>query len=236
MNSIIKYLIILLCLLYFYSVYLYNRFRNSINYTETIPKWFDKSLLNEYDYKRKTEIRNILNNNKLYKYLYTLTDHIYILIFKLYNLYRNNRLIYYSSWNKIENIIDNTKISNNYDVVIGLKSGGAYISNYVAKINNIPNVGYIKVNKKSNNIENNISFFYTPINLKNKRILIVDDGLFSGKTFNKVKQFIVTKKPSKISLFLISGYKTTINKIKKQNKVYINKRKEYYYYGPWGLI
>jgi hypoxanthine phosphoribosyltransferase len=140
-----------------------------------------------------------------------------LLIYKLYCLITNINLIYYSSWNNIENIIKNIKIQNKYDIVIGIKSGGAYISNYVAKINDIPNVGYIKIKKIKQENENNgiysrfnqslynnmykLKSFYSPIDLRNKRVLIVDDGLLSGKTFHQVKKFIKTKNPKKYHYF-----------------------------------
>lgn len=247
MYSFINYifiLIIIILLLILYSIYIYIQFKKSINFNEKIPSWFDKSLIKEFKEKRNNETIKFFNN-KFYHYKL-------LLIYKLYCLITNSNLIYYSSWNNIENIINNIKIQNKYDIVIGIKSGGAYIANYVAKINDIPNVGYIKIKKIKQENENNgiyarfnqsiynkmykLKSFYSPIDLKNKRVLIVDDGLLSGKTFEQVKKYIKTKKPKTISLFLLEGYSKTIDKIKKKNNIYYNKINTYYYFGPWGQI
>lgn len=203
---------------------------NEIN--KPIPKWVDKSL---YPIMRKKK-------NVEYKYkVYSLFVGLYLNFFRQRTIYCN--------WDLLENdmdiLIKKLKYTN-IDVIIGIKSGGAIITKYIAEKLSIP-YSYIKIsrdiykcNKTSFNsaiydIEKKINNFkYTicedinkNVDVTNKTILILDETIDTGNTTDFVKQYLLENKLAKE---VIIG---TIHAPKKYKNV-IKVSSIYYAIWPWG--
>jgi hypoxanthine phosphoribosyltransferase len=118
----------------------------------------------------------------------------------------------YCPWSKMESYLDSwiEKNTVNYDAVIGIKSGGAIVSNYLAAKLNKPNY-YIKVAKVCNKTlyESAMEMVGTkdvyklcedfPEDIVGKRVLLVDESLSTGKSFQAtIKYILENKKPMEL--------------------------------------
>lgn len=124
-------------------------------------------------------------------------------------------------WNKLEEylniVVDNIKKTNiNFDSVIGIKTGGAIISNYIAEKLNIPNYK-IKLSREEYNcnknpihtindkIYKNILKNYgkyticekVNFDLQNKNVILIDEMISSGTTMNEAINYLQVEKKCK---------------------------------------
>lgn len=97
----------------------------------------------------------------------------------------------------IDNIIaENIKKFDEVEFVVGISRGGLFPAAYVAtKLDKPLVVAYI--DKKDN------VFFDRSTWIKNKRILVVDDIVRTGKTLNKIVGLLKTKKPKNVKTLTI---------------------------------
>lgn len=156
---------------------------------DTIPEWFDKSLLDIYNKKRDRSLmrkRDRTLDAILRTFLKMVPDELGII-----NTHKH-------TWEDIENMIENVcieVIGSKYaaDVVMGIKSGGAFIANYVAHYLGIEGVDYIRVSHYSDksrsvvrsltelNKEARVSEKNT-VDVSGKKVLLVDDQTATGSS------------------------------------------------------
>ena len=112
----------------------------------------------------------------------------------------------YLPWNLLEHNLDQLLIliqEKQYDCVIGIKSGGAIISNYIAQKLNIP-CYYIKISSKCNKTFNDSFKKLKPSgdyivcsglnkDISDLNVLLVDESVNSGNTLLKSKEYLLPK-------------------------------------------
>jgi hypoxanthine phosphoribosyltransferase len=178
-----------------------NRYVDQKIRQNNLPDWFDKNLIPYFHHKKNKEL-NIINHKHLLSVTY------FTLLLSLYSLFSRKQFNIYTSWNDIEqkiqkNIYNIQQKHIKYDGIIGIKSGGAFIANYYSKILNIPVYGYIKIERYgNNNVFNflngywgktqysNIKYTHITKYIRNKHILLVDDGYASGKTIQLANNYL----------------------------------------------
>lgn len=168
---------------------------------EPIPEWVDKSSYGMIEKKRK-------------KSWFTKMISIY------YNIFADFSAPFYS-WSEIEKdmdvLIENIKKSGvKFDGVVGIKTGGAIISDYLGEKLNLP-VYKVKLtdsdyncNKKLINVVdyllkrllNKKNIKYTvcePINenLEGKNIILIDEQIVFGNTINEANNYLLNEKKVK---------------------------------------
>jgi len=164
-------------------------------------------------------------NNKMKSHIPTWLDHeLYYIIDKKTNIHFfhkclnvvANIIVYnmslYCSWNDFERhmnkLIEKTS-AYNYDMIVGIKSGGAFMANYIGKSLG-KNYTYVKMSKKCNKntfdsivnvIDNltksNVKFsMCDPIHmdLTNMNILLLDETSDSGRTFLNTRDYLINEK------------------------------------------
>ena len=169
--------------IFFFTYYLHK------NFEMRAPQWLkdDKNLLNILDLK----IQKNLNQGKIHNY-----------ICKPWTFHLKMEII---TWNKIEKICEELyqKINpDDFDAVIGISTGGAFIGAYMGKLLNKP---YYVIHSKLwsglsfvNNSKQAIGFFLgkdinpnidgTPP-VQGQRILLCDDTTYTGITMTKCKKY-----------------------------------------------
>ena len=192
---------------------------------DPIPKWVDTDL---YPIIKKKQ--NISIFNKIIPFLLMLVMH-------------NNILM--CTWDMLEGYMDKLIImlsDKKFDMVVGIKSGGAILSNYMSKKLNIP-YKYIKL---SSTCDKNISEFNNTINkfvnrnstkivcegienLQNFDVLLIDEQISSGATIKDSYEYLMNKGAKSVTICCISNLK--INNLK--YKIYSITDKYYSIY-PWG--
>ena len=193
-----------------------------------LPKWFDKRILPFY----KKKVYSLQNNKK---YL--------VGINKLFNpILFSKKCIH---WHNIEKMVNSIKFNEEFDVVIGVLSGGGFIARYLQLAKNIPDLGYIKSNFYSGNsasvqMKNAFSGFLnknnylirmkdiTSTNITNKRVLLFDDSLSTGTTMKHIKKYLETKNPKFVKTYVLI---TTNEKLVD----YYNIKQNIPVCWPWGL-
>lgn len=106
------------------------------------------------------------------------------------------------SWNDFEQQVKElSKNLPDFDYIVGIETGGAFVAKYLSVITNKP-VVYIKVSKydegkfwqnsPSVSIQSDLSV------LENKNVLIIDDHILTGDTLTKAKDIIQQYNPNKI--------------------------------------
>jgi hypoxanthine phosphoribosyltransferase len=166
-----------------------------------IPSWVDKSMYESIKKKQSSPF--------------------YIKIGSMYaNALVKNRT--FISWNELENYLDQiieriNKSTIRYDAVVGIKTGGAIISDYISRRLGLPNYK-IKLsreeyncNKKpSDTIDNMVknTFFYKQgeyticeeidDNLEGKNIILVDELVATGKTMEETYNYLKEQKYANI--------------------------------------
>ena len=181
-----------------------------------VPSWVDPKL-----YPIIIKKQNVSYLNKVYNLTYTLGI----------DATTSDKVAYFCSWNKLENILDNLIVKLNgmnksFDIIIGIKSGGAIVSNYLANKMNLPNY-YIKVQQSKYNCNkgevNEISSIIDKhikgnkqdymvcegINedITGKKILLVDELIASGTTIFETEKYLISNKnilPENITIAAIS--------------------------------
>lgn len=160
--------------------------------------------------------------------------------------------------NYIDNMCSNIKDFNTYNCVLGVDYGGAIIAEYIKyKYTNIKNIGYIRPRKQRNKkfykffiqlsksytnafidiftrkLKSRFSPYYPyiewcDINIKNDKILIIDDGLLSGGTSISIIDYMNNIKYYNYKMYVLHGmnrsYKNKLNVYQKYQLCYL----------PWG--
>jgi hypoxanthine phosphoribosyltransferase len=152
----------------------------------------------------------------------------------------------------LDKCITKIKDSNiKYDAIIGIKSGGAIISNYIAKKLNITNYT-VKTTKKTNDCNSfDTTFIETVVdyainkrkdnklcegiddNLENKNIILIDELVLTGATLEFIINYLIkVKKVANIFLLSIASSE----KFMIINDIKLNYIKDYKYslIYPWG--
>lgn len=158
--------------------------------TQPLPDWFDSSLLPLLN-KKIAEKKNY-NVNKL-NYMYAFAS-------------QNGRLGD-ASWKHVEDLsrLACARIpeGERFDLVVGIKSGGALVANFIASLLGRLPVQYIKISKYGKALTNidRMKVYFQPAkkntaelseipdkhHFEGKRILIVDDQTATGHTLEKAK-------------------------------------------------
>lgn len=155
-----------------------------------------------------------------------------------------NNIKFYYSWKEVQVIISKTIPKKKYDCVVGITTGGAILSSYIAKLLNIPNyemkintysitnnkynshvlTNYIecKKDKTFNNKCGNSKIINVPKIKKNSRILLVDDSINSGATMSAAYNSLYQNGSKDITIYsLVSTSKKDNQNLAFNNNVWI---------------
>lgn len=167
-------------------------------YFTKIPSWVDPSLLDK--------IKEKQNANIFIK--------LYSIITPSYNQDRFLFIDWKTLENKLNNIVNEIKMTNiQYDGVVGIKTGGAIISDYISNKLNIPNYK-IKIstheNKCNKTTMRSLKTYYDifvakkkkdymvcdkiPNSLSNKNIILIDESVASGGTIKRSIDYLLDEK------------------------------------------
>jgi hypoxanthine phosphoribosyltransferase len=227
----------LLFILFYVNVLIFliiNKIDNELN--KPIPKWVDESL---YPIIKKKQ-----NVNYIYK-VYSLVVGLVVGVY--FKFFRQSTI--FCSWDLLENdmdiLIKKLKYKN-IDVIIGIKSGGAIITKYIAEQLSIP-YSYIKISQEkykcnktpynsviNDNVKHIKKIKYVvcediniDVDVTNKTVLILDELVYTGNTTNFVKQYLLEHKLAKeVVIGTIFASKEFKNIIKVSSS--------FYSIWPWG--
>ena len=106
------------------------------------------------------------------------------------------------SWNDFEEQVrELSKNLPDFDYIVGIESGGAFVAKYLSLITDKP-VTYIKISKYDDGKfwhKNPSIAIYSDLSvLTNKTVLIIDDHIFTGGTLEKAKEIVQQHNPNKI--------------------------------------
>jgi len=220
---------------------------DNIIQNDKIPDWVDKKLYPIIEKKK---------NVPFYIKYGTIAASFYYENIPLYIDYKTLEMYLDICINKIN--ATNVK----YDAIVGIKSGGAIISNYIAQKLNIKNYS-VKITSKINecnskqiSIKDSFSLIYNTVtvkeynnlvtssnmyklcegiddNLENKNIILIDELVSSGNTMSHVIDYLINEKKVKnIYLITISSY----NDLTIINNITLNSATDYKMtlIYPWG--
>jgi hypoxanthine phosphoribosyltransferase len=197
--SIIKYACIIFPFAFINAIFIHliNVYLH-VNMLNRAPEWLSRS----------SELKQILND-KLIKNRKSKKPWNYII-----KPWASHLKLEFVSWNAIENICSLLVMNVNprdYDLVIGVTTGGSFVGTFVAMKLNLP---YVSIQSK---LWSDISFmqnFYqsymlvmgqeqTPKmgeapDVRSKRILLVDDTTYSGITLKGIRKMLLEKGKAKI--------------------------------------
>lgn len=143
------------------------------------------------------------------------------------------------SWEDIEHMIEKNCATIDYepDLIMGIKSGGAFIANYVAKCLDVSEVDYMHIAHYSDNSRSIVKSALTSALKKavikeepkariiGKKVLLVDDQAGTGSTLETGKDYLIQKNAVDVKTFCL---------FTKGPKVDYCKRKGLVLYTPWG--
>ena len=199
---------------------------------EPIPNWIDKNII---------PIMNNKKNTEYYKKIYSIIETSILQNSTLFITWEDTE--YYLD--KIIEKIENTNIK--YDAIVGIKSGGAIISDYISNKMNIKNYK-IKVKDEILNCGKNSSLYLELIlifkkyiinqtkyeicekiddDLTNKNIILIDEQIDSGITMYTCIQYLLNKNINHI-------YPIVINDKNINNNVNSILTNTYFSIWPWG--
>jgi hypoxanthine phosphoribosyltransferase len=231
LNNPLYILLFIFLLTLFYIIALIKIIDNKII---EYPEWINKDLSSVL-YKK----RNVYYSVKIL----TIISYLY---------YKELYLFY--DWKMLENDLDilirKIKETNiKFDGVVGIKSGGAILSNYIAKKLNIQYY-YIKVSDKEYNCKkNNFSFINDykknifnekkeyelceeiSEDLSNKNIILIDELIKTGNTINKSINYLLNEK--NVNFVLPVTLILDNNNLNINNLLYLNHKNKYIIF-PWG--
>jgi len=199
---------------------------------EPIPNWIDKNII------------PIMNNKKNTEYYKKIHNIIETSIFQYSTLF--------ITWEDIEYYLDNIieKIQNTnikYDAIVGIKSGGAIISDYISNKMNIKNYK-IKVKDEILNCGKNINLYLElkltfkkyiinqtkyeicekiDDDLTNQNVILIDEQIDSGITMDTCINYLLSKNINNIYPVVISDKNMNTN----VNSILSN---TYFSVWPWG--
>jgi hypoxanthine phosphoribosyltransferase len=223
--SLYSLLIAISCAL-IYLLIIYNIIEKYLD--EPIPKWVDPVMYDKMNEKKNTNV--------------------FVKLSTLYVCITRYDWTSFRHWNEIEHMldkaIDKIKESNiKYDAIIGIKSGGAIVSDYISKKLNIENYK-IKVSNKKMKVNDDFTALNRKIyhkeeyavdedgvseKVKNKNIIIIDECTFTGVTMDvAIKYFepIVDN----IYPIVLNGTGFTLSNVKKVEVIDTN----FISVWPWG--
>ena len=203
-----NYTALLVCLAVFFVLIFIILKRIEKIFRDPIPSWVCKSMYPKIKEKRNTSLTN--------KFIQIWGSGIayYQSIFKLY-----------ITWKDLEEMLDILverikKTNKTYDCIVGIKTGGAIISDYISKKLNIKNYK-IKLSLKGNNcksgkkISDSINAYILEKknekfmvcegiedNLENKNVILIDELIASGNTINYAYNYLYKEKKVKELLTL----------------------------------
>ena len=206
--------------------FLYGNIYNSFKYSFLIIIIFGFIIANFIIFKIDSIIKNTKIpqwvSKEMYQYIMEKQNisHLFKISYIYYNCYKWNPL--FISWNKLEYLmniiverINKFEINNSikFDAIIGIKTGGGILSDYISKKLDIKNYK-IKVKKNNCNNKDNIN---TLINnhfirskndkyyiceeifddLTNLNIILIDESIFSSNTINNAFEYLMESKKVK---------------------------------------
>lgn len=212
-----------------------------------IPKYIDHELIDI--------IKSKYNINFFIKII-----EITFMLFK-YLLFNNKTYILYYNWEILENDMDKLidKIINSIDIktidyIVGIKTGGAIITSYIAKKLNKPYY-FIKIKKYNHdcdfNIKDEIDKFDKYINnydditkcnicekinidITNKNILLIDEIIVTGKTIDCCIDYLKNNK--KVNNIYIASIQSIDNKFNNYDVISLYLFKNNLNMYPWGYL
>jgi hypoxanthine phosphoribosyltransferase len=213
------------------TLYVDNKIQN-----DKIPEWVDKKMYSIIEKKK---------NVPFYLKYGTILTGLYYEDLPLYIDYKTLEIYLDKCINKIED----SKIK--FDAIVGIKSGGAIISNYIAKKLKINNYS-IKFTKKINECnEEKLKYSDSIIDnllskrkenklcegiddiLENKNIILIDEQVETGSTMESAINYLINeKKVTKLFLITITSTHGSVL----LNNIQLNYIKNYKYsmIYPWG--
>ena len=196
---------------------------------EPVPEWVDPSLLPII--KKKQEATFMI------KYTTTMVP-----------LGKHNLVAFYN-WSQLERMLDGLidKIHSKkieFDIIVGIKSGGAIISSYIQS--KMPNKQLYFLKSKREYGDNIYMDAYNKNilertekmvivegiddNISNKSVLLLDELLYSGQTMQFIKEYLYNEKKVKhVSCAVISSPETAVSK-----DILYYSNIEYGIVWPWG--
>jgi hypoxanthine phosphoribosyltransferase len=202
-----------------------------------VPKWVDEKL--------HGLIKKKSNSPVLSKFA-----HILVYFIPINRLRNNVQFELFCDWTRLEKDLDDLveKIRSrnlDIDIIVGIKSGGAIITKYVAEKLDI-DYDYIKISERKFNCEKTPYDTFVQIltgqsyernlvceevtkNIEGKNVLILDEQISTGQTIEGVAQYLQTKKVKKI-------YSAVICKTRADysfDVMYVKKYQNYCVW-PWG--
>lgn len=213
-----KSVLVSICIIFIY-IYVLNLKINTQLYKK-IPDWVDKSMIDS------------INKKRTVPYYLKFTS-------ILFTSFQQDRFLF-MGWKDLEfyldKIIENIKNTNiQYDAIVGIKTGGAIISNYISQKLNIQNYK-IKISDKKYNCNKNPSDFFNNYiqlyikknntkyiicegiddTLNGKNIILIDELVSSGKTMNTAIKYLTSKNINNIypTTIISSNYVKLINNYK----------------------
>ncbi|MBM3199996.1 phosphoribosyltransferase [Candidatus Woesearchaeota archaeon] len=195
-----------------------------------IPEWFDTSLVPSLEAKidrSKIKIEERRLDWVMRQFMKLLPSSITGVVTKKH------------SWEDIERIIEDTCSDMKYapDLIIGIKSGGAFIANYVAKCLEVTEVDYMHIAHYSENSRSVVKSALTSAMRKaivkqepqtiiqDKKVLLVDDQSGTGSTLEVGIEYVKSKGASDVKTFCLYS---------RGPKVDFCKRYGLMVYTPWG--
>lgn len=201
MNNFIYYLIIVILIIYIYVRYQKQVIEYKLSKMKMTPRpiWL-------------SDISNQIVTKKLNEKI-TINQ---VSLLSACNLLRNcdnNGLTWEEFKLKCLDAVKN--INMNFDIIIGIKSGGAIVADCLSYHFNIP-VDYIKVHKygtkplfrriyefsKKYDYNTNIT---GNVHIKNKNVLLVDDTCLTGSTMKISKEYLMKQNPKSIKSLCMFG-------------------------------
>jgi len=209
---------------------------NNIIQNDSTPDWVDKNLY------------SIIEKKKNISFHYKLGTTLLSAHYEDLPLY-----IDYKTLTKyLDKCIDKIQDSNiNYDAIVGIKSGGAIVSNYIANKLNLKNY-YVKITNKNYDCNSNQVKYDNDIidlllsnkkinklcegiddNLENKNVVLIDEQIGTGLTMEFVVNYLLNKK--KVNKLFVITITSKVGDIK-FNNIDLNyiKKWNYAFVWPWG--
>jgi len=192
--------------------------------SEKIPEWVDRNMLESIEKKKNVPY-----------YLKCIS--VFLCCFR-------QETFLFISWKNLEmyldKIIDNIKKTGiSFDAVVGIKTGGAIISDYISHKLNLPNYkikitdSFYKCNKTSNDsVQNYVDKYilkneaeYTVCeeiqdNLSGKNVILIDECVASGVTMNRSIDYLISKQVNTVyPATILSTYDSSPHPIFKLNTI-----------------
>jgi len=195
-----------------------------------LPGWFDKDLVELLE--SKIDRSDIANRHRF-------LDWTVRQVFKCLPTFATGINTKKFKWKDIEEIIEENCSTMDYkpDLVIGIKSGGAFIANYVGQCLDMEDIHYMKISHYSDNSKSVVKSSVTSLKkqavvkekpycaLAGKKVLLVDDQAATGSTLIVGKEYFNEMNVKDVRTFCLFTRKFPVD--------YCT-RKGLMVYTPWG--